>query len=85
MRIEGTDGFVLEATAPQERHLAPRSTELIAHTVGRRHQYPDGLVLFCGTPFAPIEDRDAPDMGFTHHDGDVVSISAPSSAHSSTA
>ena len=76
MRIEGTDGFVLEATAPQSDISRPM-TELIAHTVGRRHQYPDGLVLFCGTPFAPIEDRDAPGMGFTHHDGDVVSISAP--------
>jgi fumarylacetoacetate (FAA) hydrolase family protein len=52
-------------------------SELIEHTVSRRHQYPDGLVLLCGTPFAPIEDRDAPGMGFTHHDGDLVSISAP--------
>ena len=34
-------------------------------------------MLLCGTPFAPIEDRDAPGMGFTHHDGDLVSISAP--------
>jgi fumarylacetoacetate (FAA) hydrolase family protein len=76
MRIEGTDGFVLEATAPQSDISRP-ITELIEHTIGRRHQYPDGLVLFCGTPFAPIEDRDAPGMGFTHHDGDLVSISAP--------
>ena len=76
MRIEGTDGFVLEATAPQSEISRPVG-ELIEHTVGRRHQYPDGLVLLCGTPFAPIEDRDAPGMGFTHHDGDLVSIGAP--------
>jgi len=76
MRIAGTDGFVLEATAPQSEISRPVS-ELVEHTVSRRHQYPDGLVLLCGTPFAPIEDRDAPGMGFTHHDGDLVSIGAP--------
>ena len=76
MRIAGTDGFVLEAAAPQSEISRPVS-ELVEHTVSRRHQYPDGLVLLCGTPFAPIEDRDAPGMGFTHHDGDLVSISAP--------
>ena len=27
--------------------------------------------------FAPVEDRDAPGQGFTHHDGDVVTISEP--------
>jgi fumarylacetoacetate (FAA) hydrolase family protein len=76
MRIEGTDGFVLEAAAPQSDISRPVS-ELVAHTISRRHQYPDGLVLYCGTPFAPTEDRDAPGMGFTHHDGDLVSIGAP--------
>jgi fumarylacetoacetate (FAA) hydrolase family protein len=75
MRIEGTDGFVLEATAPQGDISRPVA-ELVAHTINRRHQYPDGLVLYCGTPFAPTEDRDAPGMGFTHHDGDLVSIGA---------
>lgn len=76
MRVEGTDGFTLTATAPQAEISRPVE-DLIAATVGRRHQYPDGLVLYCGTPFAPTEDRDAPGMGFTHHDGDLVSVSAP--------
>jgi fumarylacetoacetate (FAA) hydrolase family protein len=76
MRIEGTDGFVLQATAPQGDISRPVS-ELVAHTLNRRHQYPDGVVLYCGTPFAPTEDRDAPGMGFTHHDGDLVSIGSP--------
>lgn len=76
MRIEGTDEFVLEATAPQSEISRPVA-DLIAHTVNRRHQYPDGLVLYCGTPFAPTQDRDASGTGFTHHDGDLVSISAP--------
>jgi fumarylacetoacetate (FAA) hydrolase family protein len=26
--------------------------------------------------FAPVKDRDAPGMGFTHHLGDVVTIAA---------
>jgi fumarylacetoacetate (FAA) hydrolase family protein len=76
MRIEGADEFVLEVTAPQSDISRPVAA-LVEHTINRRHQYPDGLVLYCGTPFAPTEDRDAPGMGFTHHDGDVVSISAP--------
>ena len=34
-------------------------------------------MLFLGTMFAPVEDRDAPGMGFTHQVGDVVTIAAP--------
>ena len=45
--------------------------------IGAHHQYPDGAVLFLGTMFAPIEDRDAPGQGFTHKIGDVVTIAAP--------
>ncbi len=33
-------------------------------------------MLFCGTMFAPVEDRDAPGAGFTHHVGDRVRISS---------
>jgi fumarylacetoacetate (FAA) hydrolase family protein len=76
MRVDGEDGFELEATAPQAEISRP-VRDLIGSTINRRHQYPDGLVLFCGTPFAPTKDRDAPGMGFTHHDGDLVSISSP--------
>lgn len=35
-----------------------------------------GVMLYTGTMFAPTEDRDAPGQGFTHHVGDVVSISS---------
>jgi fumarylacetoacetate (FAA) hydrolase family protein len=76
MRVEGEDGFVHEATAPQSEISRP-VTELVEHTINRRHQYPDGLVLYCGTPFAPTEDRGEPGQGFTHADGDLVSISSP--------
>jgi len=41
------------------------------------HQYPDGFVLFLGTLFAPIQDRDAPGRGFTHKLGDRVTIANP--------
>ena len=34
-------------------------------------------MLFLGTMFAPIEDRDAPGQGFTHKIGDIVTIAAP--------
>ena len=51
--------------------------DLVKQTINEHHQYPDGLVLFTGTLFAPVEDRDAPGMGFTHKPGDRVTISAP--------
>jgi hypothetical protein len=43
--------------------------------MGKHHQYPDGAVLFLGTMFAPIEDRGAPGLGFTHKPGDLVRVS----------
>jgi fumarylacetoacetate (FAA) hydrolase family protein len=33
-------------------------------------------MLFCGTMFAPVEDRDEPGRGFTHKPGDIVRIAA---------
>jgi len=48
--------------------------DLVAQVIGRHHQYPDGLMLFLGTAFAPTQDRDVPGEGFTHKCGDIVSI-----------
>jgi fumarylacetoacetate (FAA) hydrolase family protein len=45
--------------------------------MGPNHQYPDGMVLFLGTMFAPTQDRHGPGQGFTHVVGDVVSVSTP--------
>jgi fumarylacetoacetate (FAA) hydrolase family protein len=59
------------------REISRDPTELVAHTIGRHHQYPDGFVLFLGTLFAPIQDRDHPGQGFTHKTGDRVEIAAP--------
>lgn len=35
------------------------------------------MMLFCGTLFAPVEDRDTPGKGFTHKLGDRVTIASP--------
>ena len=51
--------------------------ELVDHCIGKHHQYPDGLMLFLGTMFAPIQDRDVPGQGFTHKVGDLVRIQTP--------
>ncbi|MFC5826119.1 fumarylacetoacetate hydrolase family protein [Nonomuraea insulae] len=75
MRVEGPEGYLLEAVSPVSE-MSRGFEELITHAHGRHHQYPDGFVLFTGTMFAPIDDRDAPGQGFTHKRGDVVSISA---------
>jgi fumarylacetoacetate (FAA) hydrolase family protein len=45
--------------------------------MGPYHQYPDGMVLFLGTMFAPTQDRHGPGQGFTHVVGDVVTVSTP--------
>jgi fumarylacetoacetate (FAA) hydrolase family protein len=77
MLIEGVDdGFALEGTS-QMREISRDPLDLVAQTCGAHHQYPDGFMLFLGTMFSPIKDRDAAGGGFTHHAGDRVSISTP--------
>jgi fumarylacetoacetate (FAA) hydrolase family protein len=60
------------------REISRDPLDLVAQTCGAHHQYPDGFMLFLGTMFSPIKDRDAAGGGFTHHAGDRVSISTPS-------
>jgi fumarylacetoacetate (FAA) hydrolase family protein len=55
-----------------------RDPEDLVRQALSEHQYPDGFVLFLGTLFAPVQDRDEPGRGFTHKPGDVVRISTPS-------
>src|SRR5471032_1337882 len=75
MLIEGMDdGFHL-AGASRMREISRDPLDLVSQTWGRHHQYPDGFMLFLGTMFSPIKDRDAAGGGFTHHLGDVVTIS----------
>ncbi|SDP43898.1 Fumarylacetoacetate (FAA) hydrolase family protein [Phyllobacterium sp. YR620] len=77
MRVEGEDGFVLDGHSNMAK-ISRKPESLVEATIGRHHQYPDGLVLFLGTMFAPVKDRDGPGKGFTHKLGDIVSISTPS-------
>ncbi|MEY9831033.1 fumarylacetoacetate (FAA) hydrolase family protein [Sinorhizobium fredii] len=74
--IEGPDGFRLKGASTM-REISRDPLDLVAQTVGPHHQYPDGLMLFMGTLFAPVEDRGEPGQGFTHKIGDVVTISSP--------
>ncbi len=75
--VEGADDdFVLEGVSHMSE-ISRDPADLVKHTCGAHHQYPDGFMLFLGTMFSPIKDRDAPGGGFTHHLGDVVTISAP--------
>ncbi len=76
LEIAGTDGFVLEGVSPMSK-ISRDPLDIVTHAWGPYHQYPDGFMLFLGTMFAPVKDRGAPGMGFTHKLGDLVSISTP--------
>jgi fumarylacetoacetate (FAA) hydrolase family protein len=74
--VEGPDGYILNGSSSMSK-ISRDPADLVAQMINPNHQYPDGAVLFCGTLFAPIDDRDVPGQGFTHKVGDVVSVSAP--------
>lgn len=76
LHIQGEDGFVLNDASSMSK-ISRDVEDLTQQTLGKNHQYPDGLVLFTGTMFAPTQDRDAKDQGFTHKVGDLVTISTP--------
>src|SRR5262245_55068971 len=75
-RVEGTDGFRVTHTT-RVAEISRDLTDLAGQAHSRYHQYPDGLFLFIGTMFAPVDDRGAPGSGFTHKPGDIVRIAAP--------
>jgi fumarylacetoacetate (FAA) hydrolase family protein len=72
LRVRGEDGYTLSGVNTMAS-ISRDPVELVAQTMAC-HQYPDGFMLFLGTLFAPIEDRDEPGGGFTHKLGDVVTI-----------
>lgn len=76
LRIDGPEGYVLTGTSTM-REISRDPEDLVRQALSE-HQYPDGFVLFLGTLFAPVQDRDEPGRGFTHKPGDVVRISTPS-------
>ncbi len=71
--VEGEDGYRLTGRSSMAE-ISRDPLDLVAQTIGPHHQYPDGVMLFMGTLFAPVEDRDEPGQGFTHKLGDVVTI-----------
>jgi fumarylacetoacetate (FAA) hydrolase family protein len=73
VEVHGEDGF-RAAGRYSMRQISRDPLELVGHAMGPHHQYPDGLVLFLGTAYAPTQDRDAPGRGFTHRVGDVVTV-----------
>ena len=75
LRVNGEDGFVLEGFSSISM-ISRDPEDLVQQTIGSNHQYPDGFVLFLGTMFAPTKDRDAPEQGFTHKTGDIVTVAS---------
>jgi fumarylacetoacetate (FAA) hydrolase family protein len=76
MEVVGPEGFEL-AGSSNISMISRDPLDLVEHAIGPNHQYPDGLVLFLGTMFAPTKDRHGPGLGFTHVVGDLVAISTP--------
>jgi fumarylacetoacetate (FAA) hydrolase family protein len=75
--VTGTDGYHLDG-ASDLANISRDPLDLANQAVNRTHQYPDGVMLFLGTQFAPTQDRDHKGKGFTHKLGDVVTIHADS-------
>ena len=76
MKVLGPEGFEL-AGSSNISMISRDPLDLVGHAIGPNHQYPDGLVLFLGTMFAPTQDRHGPGLGFTHVVGDLVAIATP--------
>ncbi len=76
LHMQGPDGFAFTGRSSMSQ-ISRDPLEIVGHTIGPNHQYPDGLVLFLGTMFAPTLDRFAPGKGFTHIVGDVVTVTTP--------
>jgi len=73
--VEGIDGFRISHTT-HVNEISRDLADLAGQAHSRYHRYPDGVLLFIGTMFAPVDDRGAPGSGFTHKTGDLVSIAA---------
>jgi fumarylacetoacetate (FAA) hydrolase family protein len=76
LKVQGPEGFVMQGSSALNQ-ISRDPLDLVGQAMGKYHQYPDGMLLFLGTMFAPTQDRHGPGQGFTHVVGDVVSISTP--------
>ncbi|NVK35819.1 MAG: fumarylacetoacetate hydrolase family protein [Rhodobacteraceae bacterium] len=77
LKVTGSkDGFEMTGVSPMSA-ISRTPADLASQTLNANHQYPDGVMLFLGTMFAPTKDRRGQGQGFTHEIGDRVEISAP--------
>ena len=76
LKVQGPEGFVMQGSSALSQ-ISRDPLDLVSQAMGKYHQYPDGMLLFLGTMFAPTQDRHGPGQGFTHVVGDEVSISTP--------
>lgn len=76
MEVRGAGGFVMRGSSSMSQ-ISRDPLELVKHVIGPHHQYPDGVMFFLGTMFAPIQDRHGPGQGFTHEIGDIATVSTP--------
>ena len=74
--VSGPEGFTFTARSSMAE-ISRDPLEIVKQAIGPTHQYPDGLMLFLGTMFAPTVDRFTPGKGFTHVVGDVVTVATP--------
>lgn len=75
LQVQGPEGFVMEGESSLAK-ISRDPLDLVDQAIGPHHAYPDGLMLFLGTMFAPVQDRHGPGQGFTHVVGDRVTIAA---------
>ena len=75
LEVRGPEGYVLNGNSSMAM-ISRDPAGIVAQAIGPTHQYPDGFILFLGTMFAPIDDREAPGQGFTHKLGDIVTVSS---------
>ena len=73
LTVTGQDGFVMNGKSAMDQ-ISRDPADLAAQAINAHHRYPDGLVLFLGTLFAPVDDRYEAGKGFTHATNDVVRI-----------
>jgi fumarylacetoacetate (FAA) hydrolase family protein len=76
MEVVGEDGFVMKGHSSLSE-ISRDPADIVGQAINEHHNYPDGLVVYLGTMFAPSDDRDHKGRGFTHKTGDIVTISSP--------
>lgn len=78
--VKGTDGFAMQGGS-NIGLISRTPQDLASQALNANHQYPDGMMLYLGTMFAPTQNRPIPGRasgeGFTHVLGDIVTVSTP--------